>query len=355
MLIFDAHHDIAYNAVNYQRNFREDLQAIRQREFGTNHTLENGTATVTLAEMLKAEVNLIFATLFVNPAWGDFGRLYHSYEEAHEQGLEQLEVYRELFTHPQIKHIKTRADLDAVRATWHLPKEQRTLGVTLLMEGADPILFPEQFSQWYEWGVRAVGLAWSKTKYSGGTVYKGIGAGGLTEDGRELLKVMRKHNAILDYSHMSEEAFYQSLEVWDGLVMASHSNPRSFRDTGRHLTEDMIKQIAARDGVIGLVPYTLFLHQDIEYAKVKSNTPLMRYIEAIDTVCQITGNANHAGIGSDSDGGFGVERIPAEIDTIADFKLIPEALAQKGYSDTDIEKICHGNFMRVLENCLEEG
>jgi membrane dipeptidase len=350
--IIDAHQDLAYNFVNYQRDFRTPLAHTRERERGTTIPAENGTASNALDAALRGGVGLIFATVFVCPEWGGFGKVYRTPQEAHDQALEQLAYYETLASHPQLQIIRTRADLQRVQATWQRPPAERTIGLVILMEGADPIRTPDEFAFWYEQGVRALGLTWSDTRYAGGTLIKGHGGGPVTDDGFALMAEMARYNALLDLSHLSERAFYQTLEAYGGWMIASHSNPRRFRSSDRHLSDDMIQRLAAAGGVIGLVPYTRFLTDDPELAAHKANLRVERYAEAIDTVCQLTGSAQHAAIGSDVDGGFGTEHLPAEIDSVADFPRIPEALSQMGYTDADIALICHGNWLRMLELTL---
>lgn len=352
-ILIDAHQDIAMNYLAYGRDFRQPLATTRASD--SDETVHhNGTATSALDAALTAQTGLIFATLFVNPPWETFGRVYHTPQEADEQAQEQIAYYDQLVTHPQIRRVLTRADLDAVRATWQLPAEQRILGLVTLMEGADPIQTPDDFGAWYARGVRIVGLTWSKTRYAGGTVMNGIGGGPITPEGFALMEQIARMNAVLDLSHMSEQAYYQALDAFPGVMIASHSNPRRVCDRDRHLSADMILKLAERDGVIGLVPYTRFLTSDREAASHRDQMPLRRYIQAIDMICQMTGSARHAGIGSDIDGGFGREHLPAELDSMADFQQIPADLSDMGYSDQDIELICHGNFIRILEATLTQ-
>ena len=80
---------------------------------------------------------------------------------------------------------------------------------------------------------------------------------------------------------------------------------------------------------------------------------LNRLIDHYDHICQIAGNANHIAIGSDLDGAFGTEQSPYDLDTIADLQKLPGLLKQRGYAETDIEKILHGNWLRFLRSCLE--
>ena len=70
----------------------------------------------------------------------------------------------------------------------------------------------------------------------------------------------------------------------------------------------------------------------------------------MDHICQLAGNSDHIGIGSDLDGAFGKEQCPADLDSIADLQKIPTLLQQRGYSPQDIEKVMHGNWLRFLKD-----
>jgi membrane dipeptidase len=218
----------------------------------------------------------------------------------------------------------------------------------LLMENGDPILEPPHFDEWYERGVRLVGPAWAASRYCGGTGEPG----GLTELGFELLDVLASHRVILDLSHMAEEAFLQSVERYDGPIIASHSNSRRFRNSDRHLSDTMVRLLAERDGVIGTVLFNAFLKDGYTKTDRKDSVPFETAISAIDTICQLTGSARHAGIGSDFDGGFGSQHIPAGFDTVADLAKIGDALRARGYAEEDVAAVLGGNFLRKLREAL---
>jgi membrane dipeptidase len=246
--------------------------------------------------------------------------------------------------------IQSEADLDSVLATWSDGVEisDHQQGLVILMEGADPILEPKQFEEWYVRGVRLVGLAWGKTRYSGGTGHPGP----LTKEGRELLEVLANFNTILDLSHLSEHACLEALDSYAGIIIASHSNPRKFCNTDRHLSDTMIELLAERDGVMGIVPFNRFLSNRWKKGDPKSDIPLSVVIDAIDYVCQLTGSAAHVGIGSDFDGGFGLESIPGELDSTTDLYSIGPALKARGYSEEDTAAILSGNMLRKLRQGL---
>jgi membrane dipeptidase len=265
--------------------------------------------------------------------------------------MKQLDYYHRLADESdQVRLVRDLADLDAVLATWGEGKtvKDRQQGMVVSMEGADPILEPKQFEEWYERGVRIVGPAWEETRYSAGTGKPGR----LTKAGRELLEVMAGFNAMLDLSHMAEAAFYEALDLYDGVVIASHSNPRKFRDTDRHLSDDMIRRLADHEGVMGVALYSRFLSNHWERTDPKSSITLSVVADVIDHICQLTGSALHVGIGSDFDGGFGVKHIPHELDTVADLWQIGTVLRARGYGEADIEAVMSGNMLRKLRQVL---
>lgn len=351
-IVVDAHEDIAYNVLCFGRDYRRSVLATRRAEAGTATIQHNGTATVGLPDALLGRVAVTFATLFVAPRtktpapWDVL--TYSDAAEAHQLAQQQMDVYDRLADESdKVRLLLTAADLDAVLATWDDDQEteQHVQGLAILMENADPILEPKQFEEWYERGVRLVGPAWQASRYCGGTGQPGS----LTDLGHELLDIMASFNAILDLSHMAEASFMQAVERYEGILIASHSNPRKFRNTDRHLSDDMIRRLAERDGVMGIVLYNRFLSDDW---KPGTALPLSIVLDAIDYVCQLTGSAAHVGIGSDFDGGFGLESIPSGLDTVGDLLNIGVGLRARGYTETDIEAIMSGNMLRKLRQAL---
>jgi membrane dipeptidase len=352
VIIVDAHQDLAMNAILFNRDYRLPNIVTRQRD-----TLEaqqlNGTSLLGFPDAILGRVALVFATLFVAPpdpktnAWRTIE--YTTSAIAYRLAMQQLDHYNRLFdNYPRVRAIRTLADLDAVLATWgpDTTVKDHQLGMVLLMENGDPITEPRQFEEWYGRGVRIVGPAWAATRYCGGTNQPGP----LTKLGYELLDVMSSFNAILDVSHMAEEAYYQALDHYHGSIIASHSNPRRFRNTDRHLSDAMIRRLAERDGVMGIVPYNTFLQEG--WTKTDARLPISIVADAIDAVCQITGSAAHVGIGTDWDGGFGLRQVPQEFDSIGDLMRIADVLRARGYSAADTEAVLSGNMLRKLRQGL---
>jgi membrane dipeptidase len=327
------------------RDFR--LSALEKRKLETPPDSGKGIATLGLPELLQANVRIVFATLWAAPCNMPEPKVkpcYKSPKQAYDLAWKQLEYYNDLAKDPRITLIHSRSDIDHV-----LNPDSSHLGMVLLMEGADPILTPKQAREWFEAGVRIVGPAWRATRYAGGTQMPGP----LTELGRKLIKEMKKAGLILDLSHMAEASFFEALELFHGPVIASHSNCRAIVPTDRQLSDEMISALVAHEGVIGTVPYNKFLQPDwTETGGIKSKVTLADVVEHIRHVCDLAGDRLHVGIGSDFDGGFGAESIPAELDTAADLRKVGEALGDAGFSQTDIDNILGGNWVRLLRRAL---
>jgi membrane dipeptidase len=354
IIVVDAHQDIAYNHLAFGRDYRVSVHAKREQEQNSAHLPRSGVATLGLPDALLGRVALTFATLFVAPRTSR--SLYESVTystpaEAYQLALRQWDYYQRLGEDERLRLVTTVADLDAVLASWAdgQPLENAMQGLVLLMEGADPILEPKQFEEWYERGVRIVGLAWERTRYSGGT----HAPGGLTDLGRELLANMASLNVMLDVSHMAEEACLEALDRYEGkAIIASHSNPRRFVNTDRHLTDIMIRRIAERDGVIGVVLFNAFLLREWRSGNPRREVPFTRVLDVIDAICQLTGSAAHVGIGTDFDGGFGLADIPEGMNSITDVWNIGAGLRARGYGEADIAAILGGNMLRKLREVL---
>jgi membrane dipeptidase len=308
--------------------------------------------------LLLGRVAVIFSTLYVAPlrarTQGWDALTYADAAEAHRRYAEQLDYYEKLADeHQEFALIHKRDDLDRVLRTWEGDDSAtRRVGLVLLMEGADGIREPREAEWWMRRGVRIIGLAWAGTRYAGGTGEPGP----LTPEGRSLLDVMAELGLILDVSHLSDEACLEALDRFEGTLIASHAPARArvkeLRRPERALTDDMIRRLAEHGGVMGVVPYNRFLDAHWQPSAGKNAVTLEHVVAMIDHVCQVTGSAAHAGLGSDFDGGFGVEAVPAEIDTVADLQKIGEALRAHGYAEADVAGVLGGNWLAVLRRGL---
>jgi len=352
-LIIDGHEDIAWNALELSRNYLQSVAAGRRAEENSPIPTQIGERLLGLPEWIEGKVAIIFATLFITPANHaeelDQRLVYHTPEEAQRLCFQELQYYQQLTEQTSACEIVTSwQGVEKTLASWK--NGNPTVGFVLLMEGADGILKPSDAAEWYEKGLRIIGLAWSGTRYAGGT-----GApGGLTALGYQLLDVMKEFNYILDLSHCAERAYMEALDHYAGTLIVSHANPRRFLPTDRGLSDEMIKRLIERDGVIGVIPFNRFLNTEWQRGEAREKVTLGRLIEAIDHICQIAGDAQHAAIGSDFDGGFGLDSIPLELNSVADLAKIGTALCQRGYSIADVDAILSGNWLRMLKKSLPQ-
>jgi membrane dipeptidase len=352
VFIVDAHQNIGYNAHQIGRDFMQWAWHQRQKEVGLNLR----PAMTSLPDNLLGRVGIVFASLLVVPeesptlqSWEK--SVYRDSRQAYEQAMRQMDYYKRLADEStRIMLIHTQADLDTVVQSWNADKgiTDRIQGLVVLMEGADPILEPKQFEEWNEYGVRIVAPALQQTRYSAGAGFDGE----LTMLGYELLEVMASYNTILDVSHMSERAFKQSIEMYEGAVIASHANPRYFHDNLQCLSDEMIRHLAERDGVMGIMLYNRYLRKDWHPTDGKRNVTISHVVDAIDYVCQLTGSINHVGIGSDIDGGYAYRSLPDEIDTSSDLWELKDVLLARGFYDDDVQAILGGNMLRKLRQTL---
>jgi len=352
MLIVDAHEDVAYNIVYDKRNVRRSAFETRKLERDTGTAHNSGLCMVGLPEWLEGGVGVVFGTIFAPPAHpgGSGSGRYTNAREAHALGRAQLDCYHRLADESeQVSLIATRTELGVVLDSWTNNSPQ--VGIVVLMEGADPIREPREAEMWFDNGVRLVGLSWGTgSRYAGGNDRQAP----LTSEGRELLSVMADLGMVLDVSHLAEDAFYEVIDRFEGQIVATHANPRARVPGPRQLSDVMIRRLAERDGVIGVIPYNRFLKAGWVKGDGKDAVTLDDVVAAVDHICQVVGDAAHVGIGSDFDGGFGAESAPIGIDTVADLPRIGTALAERGYSEEGVTAVMGENWLRVLRTSLPE-
>ncbi len=154
---------------------------------------------------------------------------------------------------------------------------------------------------------------------------------------------------ILDLTHFSDKAFWQALDRFQGLVLASHNNCRALVPHQCQFSDDQLRAIFERDGVIGAAFDAWMLEPGwIIDQSTNEHVSLSDVVDHIDYVCQLAGNCRHAAIGTDLDGGYGWEQSPRDLDTIADLQKLVGLLADRGYGEDDIAAIMHGNWLRLL-------
>ncbi len=350
MFIFDAHLDLAMNAMEWNRDLSWSVEAIRKSELGMTDKPDRGNNTVSFEAMRKGKVGLCMATQiarFVKPKNTLTG--WNSPQQAWAHTQAQLAWYRTMEVEGQLTQITNLEQLETHLGLWETPGDNLPIGYILTLEGADSLVDIGYLKKSYEQGLRAIGPA----HYGPGTYAHGTNSvGGIGTKGKALLKEIERLNIILDTTHLCDQSFWETMQVHNGPMWASHNNCRALVDHNRQFSDEQLQELVKRKAVIGIA---LDAWMMIPEWKRGISTPtdmeltLERMVDNIDHICQLAGNADHVGIGTDLDGGFGTEQCPMDVDTIADLQKIPALLKARGYSEGAIVKIMHGNFLGFLK------
>ena len=359
MLLFDAHLDLAWNAIDWNRDLLLSVDEIRRRETSGTETdfKARGRGTVTFPELRKGGVGLFIATLLarlfrpdLKPPIQRFANMTSAYACAHGQ----MAYYAALEKAGHLRWIKDVKTLNSHVEAWKTGASADPLGFILSMEGADPVLHPEQVHEWYANGLRIIGPShYGVSPYAHGTGT----VGGLFPPGKPLLREMEKVGMILDVTHLADQAMDEALDAYGGPLLASHHNCRALVDDQRQLPDRHLKELIKRGAVIGSALDAWMLAPGWirgESTPQGTNVTMATYADHIDHVCQLAGNTDHAAIGTDLDGGFGTEQTPHDLDTIADVRKVGDILKQRGYSDADVEKIFYLNWVNFFRRAWSE-
>lgn len=350
-LIFDAHLDLAMNAMEWNRDYRKPIHEIREREKDMNDKPDRGNGVVCFEELRKGNIGLVVATQIARyvapdnnlPGW-------HSPEQAWAQTQAQLAWYKAMEEAGEMIQITNLQQLEQHLERWNngVATDKKPIGYILSLEGADSIVNVSYLERAYSYGLRAVGPG----HYGPGRYAQGTNAtGGIGQPGRALLREMERLNIILDATHLCDDSFWEAMDHFHGHVWASHNNVRALVNHNRQFSDEQIKELINRGAVIGGVMDAWMMVP--EWIK-KVSTPLSmdcgleKLIDHMDHICQLAGNSLHIAIGSDLDGAFGKEQSPYDIETIADLQKLPALLAKRGYTPVDINNILHGNWLRFL-------
>ena len=351
MFIVDAHLDLAMNAMEWNRDLTKSISEINKREKNLTDKPDRGNATVCFNELRKGNIGLVFATQIARfvklgseiPGW-------NSPQQAWAQTQAQLAWYNEMIAVGEMRMITTKKDLWEHIQLWKndTDKTKKPIGFILSLEGADSLVALSYLEKSYKSGLRVVGPAhYREGRYANGT----DASGKMKKNGIALLKEMERLNIILDVTHLCDVAFWQALDNFSGTIWASHNNCREIVNHNRQFSDEQLKAVINRGGVIGvaldawmMVPN--WIRGESNSRKKKCNLEIA--VNNIDHICQLAGNTNHAGIGSDLDGAFGREQCPYDLKTIADLQKLIPILEKRGYKTFDIEHIMHQNWINIL-------
>lgn len=353
--IIDGHLDLSLNAIEWNRDLTQPLDVIRAREANMKDRPDRGKGTVCLPELRKGNIGLVVATQLarVSPKGNPSLSAWSSPQQAWAMTQAQLAWYKEMEALGEMTPIRNLQELEAHLQSWNspeIPQEKKPIGYILSLEGADSLVDISYLHRAYEYGLRAIGLShFGPGRYAGGT--KSLD--GIAPEGFELLKEIERLGMILDVTHLTDEAFEQAMDAFDGPVWASHHNVRDLVPTQRQLTNDQIKILIEKGAVIGGMLDCWAL--DIRFIDAISDPwqldiRLEKLIDHWDHICQLAGNSHHIAIGSDLDGIFGTEQSPWDMNSIADLQKFEGLLTKRGYSSEDIDNIFHQNWLRFLRN-----
>ena len=339
----DGHLDLAENVTLFGRDLTKSIAEIRkvQRE-----------ATVSLPELQRGGVAVVVATVTagflaadVGPGFEPRSALYSTPEEAEAHALAQIALYRQWEREGLVRVLLSANDLEHHLQLW---RTDGIPGVVLLMEGADPIVHVRDLATWWRHGLRIVGLTFGDTRYGVGVAGGSVEStpGGLTDDGVALLSQMAELGFAWDVSHLTEQGIWEGLELGFPRVCASHANAQALTPTTRHLSDAVIRAIAERDGVIGVVLYNGFLQRAWSADRSIPVSVDVHVRRQMSHLAEVGGWAC-VGIGSDLDGGFGRDGTPEEIDTIADLETVGSVVPAEAR-----DAVLGGNWLRFLSSAL---
>jgi membrane dipeptidase len=343
----------------FNRDLLRELAEVRQAERGMTDELSRGRNTLTFPELRRSRVAICLATVMGRSGPDADSRNgtkrtdldYRTQAIAYAHAKGQLAYYRFLEEQQHLRFITNAAQLQDHWTAWNKDPEHSPLGIILSMEGADPIVDPAQCQSWYDGGLRVVGpVHYGRSAYAHGTSTDGP----LSSSGVDLLKNFSAVGIILDVTHLSDQSFFQALDIYAGPLLASHHNCRALVPGDRQLSDEQIRLLIQRGAVIGTAFDAWMLHPDWKRGETdRAVVGIASAADHIDHVCQIAGTSRHCALGSDLDGGFGTEQTPRDLETYADLHRLEEILERRGYKDSEVDDIFHGNWLRFFTRALK--
>lgn len=325
----DAHFDLTYDLAN-------------RRERGEKKVLE----TNFLPNFKAGGFDLIVSAIFIHD--------FFLPEMGLRRALDQISYLHQEIEETPGKFRVCRSTREALAS-----KKAGETAIFLSLEGADPLQNDIKLLRiFYELGIRGLGLVWSRRNYAGdgGALFEKPREGrkgGLTSFGVQLIEEAERLGILIDVSHLNDEGFWDAMSIANKPVVASHSNCRSLSDSMRNLTDEQIKIIAEKDGVIGMNSVSIFNNKD---KKEVTASDMADHVEHIAVIAGI----KHVGVGFDICNSFKDylqmgEHFPA-YDVIKDHAHLYQftgALIKKGFTEDEIIAVLGGNFLRVFSKTID--
>lgn len=333
---------------------------------------------VDFPRMIEGGLDAEFFAVFI----GQGPRNDSSYNLAHKKALEIFDaIHKNVGKNSGMAELAFSAS-DAVRL-----KKEKKISTFIGVENGYPVGKDlSRIKQYYDLGARYITLSHSRNNdiCDSSTDPKGAEHNGLSAFGKEVVEEMNRTGMMVDVSHISDKSFYDVLEVSKAPVIASHSSCRALCESPRNLTDDMLLALKENGGVIQICILSSYIktpdpnpeleaklkelegkygaYKDLseqmkkqmraEYREIQKEyvklATVKDVVDHIDHVVQVTG-IDHVGIGTDFDGGGGVEGCK----NVAEMKNITIELLRRGYSKAEIARIWGGNIMRVLSKVEE--
>ncbi len=235
-----------------------------------------------------------------------------------------------------------------VRAVTELEECLRSgvLAAILHMEGAEPIDESlDSLEVFYQAGLRSLGLVWSRPNaFGNGVPFRYPSSPdtgpGLTDAGRALVRSCNRLGVLVDLSHLNEQGFWAVASLTTAPLVATHSGAHTICPVSRNLTDKQLDAIRESDGIVGMNFAVRFLRPD---GANSPDTTLETMVRHLDYLVERLG-IDHVGLGSDFDGAV----IPEAIGDVAGLPVLLNALRSNGYDESNLAKLAHGNWLRVL-------
>ena len=216
-------------------------------------------------------------------------------------------------------------------------QEKGKMSAILTLEGTAGIGYdPALLEDLHAIGFRIASLGWNESNPLTGSHKTG---GGLTDQGREFVKEAQRLGILVDVSHISDEGFWDMMDVTNAPIIATHSNSRAVWDDSRNLTDDMFLAICKTGGVAGYNACAEFTGED----------------PSIDTICdhifhfmELDPSGKHIALGGDLDG---VDHMPAGFEGVQSWPVLAQRLLERGLSEDTVMDIYWNNILGVMKRC----
>lgn len=328
MLTIDGHFDLLM-----------DVQI--QRERGRTKVIE----TDYYQRFVQGGVNAIIAAVFVDSSYLP--------EMGLRKALSQISALYE-----EVKESPDKLMICYNGEDMELARESGKIGFLLSLEGAEPIGTDLSLLRvFYELGVRNLGLVWSRRNaVADGSFFSPVKEGrkgGITSFGVKVIAEAERLGITIDVSHLNDEGFWDVMEISTKPFIASHSNARSLCSTMRNLTDEQIKAIASKNGVIGVNAASMLVGDD------DSSSHLNQLMDHVDHLVEVAG-INHVAIGLDLCDDFMKYVSPDDLasmprkpfDVVSGHQSLPlffEGLVKRGYTEDMMKAILGENLLRIFK------